>query len=244
MYVEGLNAACSRLTRAVQRFALMAPHLGRVRALLASESVSRRELPALPMQPDEAAIVLDRVWFRYSPGDAWVLRDYSLRVRRGEFLRVCGASGGGKTTILRLIAGLVEPERGSVRVFGAPPTQAERAFAYLPQDAHLLEGSILTNLTLMSGAGPDALAAAQRATALDTWVETLPMRLETLLPPGGKTLSGGQRQWIALTAAVASARPIVLLDEPTSHLDRPRREQLDLERLFAGRTVVMVSHEA
>jgi ABC-type bacteriocin/lantibiotic exporter with double-glycine peptidase domain len=70
------------------------------------------------------------------------------------------------------------------------------------------------------------------------------MRLETLLPPGGATLSGGQRQWIALTAAVASTRPIALLDEPTSHLDRLRREQLDLARLFAGRTVVMVSHEA
>jgi ABC-type bacteriocin/lantibiotic exporter with double-glycine peptidase domain len=95
----------------------------------------------------------------------------------------------------------------------------------------------------MSGVAPGALAPAMRATALDSWIDTLPMRLETLLPPSGTTLSGGQRQWIALTAAVASRRPIALLDEPTSHLDRLRREQLDLERLFAGRTVVMVSHE-
>jgi ABC-type bacteriocin/lantibiotic exporter with double-glycine peptidase domain len=256
MYVEGLNGAGARLTRAVQRFGQVAPHLGRVRAVLAEDpppvSLARsapplrhRVRPLGPtMQDEDLAIVLDHVWFRYATGEPWILRDYSVRVRRGEFLRLSGASGRGKTTILRLIAGLVQPERGTVHVFGAPPVQAASTFAYLPQDAHLLEGSILANLTLMSGVAPEALAPALRATALDSWIDTLPMRLETLLPPGGTTLSGGQRQWIALTAAVASTRPIALLDEPTSHLDRLRREQLDLERLFAGRTVVMVSHEA
>jgi len=136
------------------------------------------------------------------------------------------------------------PPIPSVRVFGVPPAQARGLCTYLAQDAHLLEGSISTNLTLMSGATPELLTAALRATELDRWIATLPMGLQTLLPPGGKTLSGGQRQWIALTAAIASQRPIVLLDEATAHLDRARREQLRLESLFANRTVVMVSHES
>jgi ABC-type bacteriocin/lantibiotic exporter with double-glycine peptidase domain len=246
IYVEGLNAASARLIKACQRFAVMVPHLQQLRALLAREPIARSSEPAssLAAPDDDLAIELEDVWFRYAPGGPWILRGYSLRVRRGELLRISGASGQGKTTVLRLIAGLIEPERGSVRVFGVPPRRARALLSYLPQDAHLLEGSIATNLTLMSGAPPEALAAALRATGLDGWLASLPMGKQTVLPPGGRTLSGGQRQWIALTAAVASQRPIALLDEATAHLDRARREQLRLERLFAGRTVVMVSHES
>jgi ABC-type bacteriocin/lantibiotic exporter with double-glycine peptidase domain len=244
LYADALSASAARLTEALAKLALLAPHVQRAQALMRRPMPPRVQPLMAASSGDADAIVLEDVWFRYRPDAPWVLQGYSLRVRRGEHLRLRGRSGHGKTTVLRLIAGLLEPERGSVRVFGSAPRQADACFAYLPQDCHLLEGSIRNNLMLMSGVAPNELGSALAATGLDQWIETLPMRLETMLPPGGHNLSGGQRQWIALTAALASRRPILLLDESTSHIDRPRREQLKLEQLFAGRTVVMVSHES
>lgn len=93
--------------------------------------------PAERGDPD--AVVLENVWFRYAPHEPWVLKDYCLRVARGEKLHLEGASGTGKTTVLRLIAGLLRPERGSVRVFGDDPACAAPRIAYLPQQIYLFE---------------------------------------------------------------------------------------------------------
>lgn len=244
MYADGLGAASTRLSQAIGRMATLAPHLRRMQIVLSQPAPAQRPAVAPPApHDDDDAIVLDDVWFRYHPSHPWILEGYSLRVKRGAFLHLHGVSGQGKTTVLRLIAGLLTPERGTVRVGGKPTGPGGERVAYLPQDAHLLEGSILANLMLMSGKSPDALMASVQATGLDEWLRTLPMGLETVLPPGGGNLSGGQRQWIALTAAVASNRAILLLDEPTSHLDHARRKTLQLEQLLAGRTVVAVSHE-
>src|SRR5690606_18098701 len=98
------------------------------------------------------AIVMNDVWFRYGPDQPWILQGYNLRVGAGEQLTLRSASGSGKTTILRLIAGLYQPERGTVSVFGRDPAKARGHIAYLPQQAHLFAGSLLHNLRMLSGA--------------------------------------------------------------------------------------------
>jgi ATP-binding cassette subfamily B protein len=244
LLTEGLNAALGRLLATMSQWATVHPHLRRLDELLALDPAdgARRAQPA---HEDHAgyAIVLDRVWFRYGPEAPWVLKDYSLKVRPGELARLSGASGQGKTTVLRLIAGLLTPERGVISVAGMAPGTAQGQVAYLPQDAYLLEGSLLANLMLLSGASRERVVQAVEATGLAGWVRTLPMGLETVLPPGGGNLSGGQRQWLLLTAAVASQRPVVLLDEATSHIDPATRADLALETLFAAKTLVAVSHD-
>jgi ABC-type bacteriocin/lantibiotic exporter with double-glycine peptidase domain len=245
LLAEGLNAALGRLLTAMGQWATVIPHVRRVNGLLAlnpADDANEAAGPRAEASP-EFAIALENVWFRYGPSEPWILKDYSLKVRSGELAKLSGASGQGKTTVLRLIAGLLTPERGTVRVLGMAPRAAQNRVAYLPQDAYLLEGSLLANLMLLSGASRERVVQAAQATGLSDWVRTLPMGLETVLPPGGGNLSGGQRQWVLLTAAVASQRPIILLDEALSHIDPATRAELARRALFVGKSVVAVSHE-
>ena len=211
--------------------------------LFSCEAVSSIPAARDAAECHEDAVVLDDVWFRYGPDSPWILRGYQLRIRRGEHFNLRGASGMGKTTIMRLIAGLLVPERGSVRVFGCDPARHHGLCTYLPQEPSLFSGTILSNLRVLSGAEHERIMAAAEVTGLCGWVQTLPMGWSTVLPPGGMNISGGQRQLVLLTAAVACARPLLLLDESLAHLDRVTRTQLERSALFHGRTVVSVVHD-
>jgi ABC-type bacteriocin/lantibiotic exporter with double-glycine peptidase domain len=196
-----------------------------------------------PVAAEPFAVVMDDVWFRYGPEQPWILKGYSLRLRAGEQLTLRSASGSGKTTILRLIAGLYRPERGTISVFGRDPGLSSAQIAYLPQQAHLFAGSLLHNLRLLSGASLERIVQASVATGLAAFVATLPMKFETIVPAGGGNLSGGQRQWILLTAAVASERRLLLMDESLANLDRLTRARLRQGASFDGKSVIWVSHE-
>jgi ABC-type bacteriocin/lantibiotic exporter with double-glycine peptidase domain len=240
---QSLWDALAKLGDAWLKLSTTVPHLERIDEALAHPSQSSRPAAHRP-QCGGVAVVLDRVWFRHSPKRPWVLSDHSLQVAPGKHLRLRGLSGSGKTTLLRLIAGLYEPEQGIVTVGGMAPAAAQHMVAYLPQDAILYQGSILDNLRLLSGRAPrERLLAAAEATGLHDFVRTLPMGYDTILPPRGSTLSGGQRQLIALTACAASDRPVVLLDEAMSHLDRISQERILATDLFTKRTVVSVVHD-
>ena len=191
----------------------------------------------------KAAVVIENVWFRYSSDGPWILKDYNLRVRPGEHRTLRGASGMGKTTVLRILAGLIQPERGRVFVFGQPPSEGSRSTAYLPQDGALFGGSIGSNLRILSGASHERIVAAAHATGLSELLKRLPMGLETVLAPGGVSLSGGQRQLVLITAAVASEKPLVLLDESLANLDRLTQHDLRRRELFVGKTVLSVTHD-
>jgi ABC-type bacteriocin/lantibiotic exporter with double-glycine peptidase domain len=243
MYADGLMGASTRLGGTGVQLWGSRSLLERVDDVL-SVSENRHALDRHALKtPSDHAITLDDVWFRHAPHARWVVQGEALRVKRGEVLSLRSPSGSGKTTLLRLMAGLYEPERGHVRVEGRDPGEVRHLITYLPQQAHLLEGSILHNLRMLSGAPIERVLKASVDTGLFEWVGSLPMGFETLISAGGYNVSGGQRQWIAITAAVASDRPIVLLDEAMCHIDRPRRARLARGDLFHGKTVVHVTHE-
>ena len=243
MLCEGFLASVSALCQAATFVWGARAHLDRVDELVQVEPAlnSGFERPrALPADP---AIQLSDVWFRYGPDKPWILRGYNLTVQHGEQLTLRGPSGMGKTTILRLIAGLYRPERGTVSVLGRDPARERGALAYLPQQAQLLSGSLRDNLEQLSGASLERVAKACELTGIEQWIATLPMKLETVVSPGGGNLSGGQRQWVVLTAAAASERPVLLMDESLSQLDHVVRQKLEPHVLFAGKTVVSVAHD-
>ncbi len=243
MYADGLMGASTRLGGTLVQLWGSRSLLERVDDVLAvSDQRAALDRHALKAA-SEHAIVVDDLWFRHGPQAPWVVQGETLRVKRGEVLSLRSPSGSGKTTLLRLIAGLYEPERGHVRVEGRDPAEVRHLITYLPQQAHLLEGSILHNLRMLSGAPIERVLKASVDTGLFEWVGSLPMGFETLISAGGYNVSGGQRQWIAITAAVASDRPIVLLDEAMCHIDHARRARLTRGDLFAGKTVVHVTHE-
>jgi ABC-type bacteriocin/lantibiotic exporter with double-glycine peptidase domain len=245
LLLEGLLGSLESGCRLLEAALSMRLHARRVDALLGArkDEPQRDCAAAAEVEAERPAIHMSDVWFRHGPDQPWILQGYDLTVARGEHLVLRGPSGSGKTTILRLIAGLYRPERGTVSVCGRDPARDRSAVCYLPQQAQLFAGSLRDNLEQLSGAPlPNIVQAAQR-TAISHWLSALPMGIETVVAAQGANLSGGQRQWLLMTAAVASARPVVLLDEALSQVDHIVRKHLRLDALFAERTTVSVAHD-
>ncbi|MDA2814900.1 thiol reductant ABC exporter subunit CydD [Nocardiopsis sp. RSe5-2] len=196
--------------------------------------------PPLPEPGDGGpAVLLEGASARYPGTDTPVLDGVDLRIAPGERVALVGATGSGKSTLLALVLGLLTPERGRVAVSGAT--------AWVPQRPHLFAGTVEDNIRL---ARPDATAEqvrdAARAAEADGFVSRLPDGYATVLGDEGFGLSSGQRRRIALARAFLSDAPVLVLDEPTAHLD-PRSEAqvvAAIERLSAGRTVIAATHRS
>jgi ATP-binding cassette, subfamily C, bacterial CydC len=173
----------------------------------------------------------------------------------GARLAVTGPSGSGKTTLLMTLAGLVAPLRGDVTLDGVPPNvfsehELRCAVGFFAEDAHIFATTVRDNLLVARGDCPDhRLGVALRRVGLDAWVAGLPDGLDTVLSGGAQGLSAGQRRRLLLARALISPARIVLLDEPTEHLDAADAEAI-LRSLLnshdglmaAERTVVVATH--
>jgi ABC-type transport system involved in cytochrome bd biosynthesis fused ATPase/permease subunit len=173
-----------------------------------------------------------------------VAGDVTVRVAPGTVLAIVGATGSGKTTLLRTLLGLEAARAGALRYGGArieslPSGPASRPFAWVPQDAPLLADTLDANIALAPhSTDPHAALAAIGASALRERTG------DARLGAGGRALSGGERQWVAIARAVATRLPVLLLDEPTSGLDAASQARvLDaIARLKGERTVIVVTH--
>ncbi len=184
----------------------------------------------------------------FSYGSTPVLEQVNLTINDKEFVSVVGPNGGGKTTLLKLLLGLIEPQNGSVSIFGKTPTLGRKLIGYLPQHAHLDAQFPVTALdvVLMGRLGKTRgfgfYTKIDRSAARDMLNR---VGLSTLENRPLTTLSGGQRQRVLIARALVSEPRLLLLDEPTSSLDDYMERKLydllkELNKEFA---VVVVSHD-
>jgi zinc transport system ATP-binding protein len=195
----------------------------------------------------EPAVRISGVTFAFN-GDP-VLRNMSIDIKEREFVAIVGPNGSGKTTILKLILGLLHPLAGSVRVFGSPPERARARMGYVPQyiyadvrfPVHVLDVALMGRLG-RRGAGLGPYSARDRRAALDALDE---VGLSDLRNRPFSDLSGGQRQRVLIARALVSEPDILLLDEPTASLDSEVAAQLYdlLGRMNERMTVILVSHD-
>lgn len=188
--------------------------------------------------------------------DAPRVRNLELDLAPGSRLAVVGASGSGKSTLLATLAGLLSPLSGSVQLDGTdiaslPPHAVRERVTMFAEDAHVFATSLRENLRVVRGDLDDDTALhALAAVGLDDWAAQLPRGLDTLLGPDGTTVSGGERRRLLLARAVIRGRGVLLLDEPTEHLDTARGDALlcslltpgDESLVPTGTTVVVVTH--
>ncbi len=194
----------------------------------------------------EPIIEVSRVWFSFNGQP--VLQDVDLRVPPGDYLVVIGPNGGGKTTLLKLMLGLLEPTRGTVRVFGQSPRKAAHRIGYVPQDVHINKTFPVSVLDvvlmgrLRSGKGrsrhsrQDRLAAQAALEQLGVWAYR-DRRIGEL--------SGGQLQRVFIARALVSAPEVLFLDESTASIDAQSRGEFyeALTELNRTVTIVAVSHD-
>ncbi len=203
-----------------------------------------------PPQAPETSIVaaLQGVSFRYPGEKRWALQDVDLEILSDDFVVLLGPNGGGKTTLLRLLLGQLEPQRGTIQIFGQPPAAVTPRIGYVPQHAQIDDSVpanvldiVLTGRLGRSSWGPwfrrqdrqAALAALERTATAE--FSRRPFR----------SLSGGQRQRVLIARALATEAEILLLDEPTTGIDVERqREILELLRELNDQLpIVMVTHD-
>ncbi len=207
---------------------------------------------ALEAMPPRVVVSFTEVSLRYDPARPPALDGLSFRVSAGETLVLAGPSGAGKSSVLRLLMGFARPEAGRIALnahdaTALRPEELRRLSAYVGQRAHLFRASIRDNIRFARPAASEAeVEAAAEAARVTAFAESLPQGLDTLVGEGGWGLSGGQAQRVALARAFLRDSPLVLLDEPTAHLD-PGTEGEVLEairRLCLGRTAIIASHAA
>ncbi len=235
-----------------------AAYQDRLHAAGAAEALVELPPPAAPAPPREVRTVAARgvtvgfedVTLTWDQTRGPALRGLSFRVPAGETLVLAGPSGAGKSTVLEILLGFVRPERGRVTLNGADiaelvPQALSRLTAWIGQRPVLFAGSIRDNIRFARPEATDAeVEEAARSARVTDFSAMLPEGLDTKVGEGGYGLSGGQAQRVAIARAFLKNAPLLLLDEPTAHLDPATEAEVleSLRRLALGRTVILASH--
>jgi len=238
----------SQLVDRWMEFRMLELHAERIGGIALEETLPRHDAVAHAGLP-AARVTLDRLGFRY-PHGAWLFRGLEVEIEPGRCLAVTGPSGVGKSTLARLVLGLLEPSEGVVRLdgqaiargYGAGPRHG--ITGVLQEDA-LLAGTIADNIALEAGT-PDMarVEASARAAAIHDDIMSMPMRYDTLVGELGSSLSGGQRQRILLARALYFEPRLLVLDEATSHLDIARERHVVEQLRAMPMTRIVIAHRA
>ncbi len=194
----------------------------------------------------EKIIEIEDLSFGYEP-NVPILEHVTLTVERGQSGCIVGPNGGGKSTLLKLLLGLLQPQSGTIRIFGLPPHEARLKIGYMPQ-YHQLDSAFpvtVFEIALMGRLRPGLLGRYSRADRAVADAALEEMGVAALKSRSFAELSGGQRQRVLIARALACKPDLLLLDEPTANIDPGAEEQFygALEMLRKRMTVLTVSHD-
>ncbi len=180
----------------------------------------------------------------YSYGENAVLNNLTLSVGKGEHIGIIGKSGEGKSTLLKLLSGLYEMQKGILSIDGeGSPTEIRKKVSVVLQGVMLLPGTIRENITCGHIVSESNLNKAIKAARLTEWIDSLPSGIDTEVGESGSKISGGQAQRIAIARAFLKNAPLLLLDEAVSALDEINSNAI-IDKLFGDktRTIISISH--
>lgn len=205
--------------------------------------IEPKDLPAIN------SIQFDQVSFSHPCNS--ILNQFNLRIEPGDFVDLVAPSGKGKTTVLHLLLGFLQPDSGKILINGEPADTAllanyRRQIAYVKQQTFLIHDTIEQNITLSEEeTNATLLHTAINASGLHSWVDTFPEKTEKIITDSGKNLSGGQRKRIAVARALYKNADIIILDEPFSELDEASERgllQYFKELAQQGKIVILITH--
>jgi len=193
---------------------------------------------------NDTAITFENISFSYHKRP--ILEQVDLRIKEGEFASIVGPNGGGKTTLLKLMLGLIRPDTGSIQIFGKPPEQAREKIGYMPQYAHLDMNFPATVLdVVLMGRLTNRKLWFSKQDKQEAYTAIDEVDMASHIHSGFSELSGGQKQRVLIARALCSNPSILLLDEPTANVDHETEENLFsiLQKLNTNMTILLVSHD-
>lgn len=248
--IAGSFEATSVIVRSVGKLTTAIAAAERLTAIAESPVVIAD--PATPSAlPADFTVDVEDITFSYPDGPP-VLSNLNLGITPGEHIAITGPSGSGKSSLLTLLLRLAEPQMGRISLGGTPlpalrQADVHTAMALLSQDSPLFNDTIRANLLIARPDADDAaLWAALTSAGIEPFVRALPRGLDTLIGEGSRTVSAGQARRLCLARVLLSPAKILLLDEPTTGLDRPAEVAFfeTLHQAAEGRTVIVVTHAA
>lgn len=249
LYLSAFFAPIQQLVQLYNQYQSGQAAITKLRELLATDPSVREATDAIELPPIDGEIRFEDVQFSYVPGQP-VLREINLTIAAGETFSLVGQTGGGKSTIAKLVTRFYDPDSGRVLLDGRDLRDVtfaslRRQLGVVPQEAFLFGGSIRDNITF---ARPDAtgdeVMEAVTAVGLDELVAQLPQGLDTPVFERGSSLSSGERQLLALARAFLAQPRVLILDEATSSLDLKSEAVIEraLDNLLEGRTAIIIAH--
>jgi ATP-binding cassette subfamily C protein CydCD len=200
------------------------------------------------LRPSTFDLRLENISYSYPGESAPALENINLTIQAGQRLALVGKTSAGKSTLVNLLLGFIQPTSGQITVNSQLPItdyQFHQYISWVPQKPHLFHDTLAANIRLgKPDATDEEVIQAAKAAHLHDFIETLPDKYETVIGESGARLSGGQAQRLALARAFLKNSPILILDEPTSSLD-PETESLleeSTRRLMHGRTTITIAH--
>jgi ATP-binding cassette subfamily B protein len=240
-------APLSSLTASGQKVQIAQAHFERIADIFEAEPEQDPRSVSIPPKLS-GNIELADVSFQYAPNTPMILQEINVKIRPGQKVALVGKTGSGKSTLGKLLIGLITPTKGHIFFDDLPLhmlnfREVRRQFGVVLQEAFIFSGSVRDNIAFHNPEmSLERVAAAARAAAIHEDVEKMPMGYETLVSEGGSAFSGGQRQRLALARALAHQPSILLLDEATSALDvaTERAVEQNLHRFSC--TQIVIAH--
>nr|WP_230531073.1 peptidase domain-containing ABC transporter [Microvirga roseola] len=247
-YKEQFLSKATNLIETGIQYRMLDLHLDRLSDIALAEREQDRQGDSLVARPVQGSVELKGVSFRYADTEPEVLTGVGLKVEAGEFVAITSPSGGGKTTLLKVMLGLFRPLEGTVLVDGTPLDHLGRqAFrsqvGVVMQDDQLLSGSIAENICFFEmRIDLDWMRACAGIAGIDDEIMAMPMNYNTLIGDMGTTLSGGQRQRVLLARALYRRPRILFMDEGTSNLDLDKEREVNRALAELKITRIVIAH--
>lgn len=237
------------LAKMTSTIAQVAVSLERIQSILETDTITKEISNAIKPDRLKGEIVFDHVIFSYNK-ESPVIEELNLTIHSGQRIGICGPTGGGKSTIVGLIARFYDPVSGRILIDGTDISKftldgLREQIAFVMQDTILFYGSIRENIAYgKPDATEEEITEAARMANATEFIEKMPHGFDTMVGERGVTLSGGQKQRIGIARALVRNSPILILDEPTSSLDAESEKTVmeALENLMLGRTVIIIAH--
>ncbi len=247
-YKQQFLDAGMRLTEQVINYQIVKVHLTRI-SDIALSPLEEGEAQKSNEDPDfSQPLMLERVMYRYGVNEPMVLQGINLKIEPGEFIAITGPSGGGKTTLMKILMGLFEPSQGAVRLGERPITSYRKikyrqAIGSVAQGDTLYAGSLAQNISFFDPEiDMERVREVARQAHIDAEIEAMPMGYETLVGDMGSVLSGGQLQRVLLARALYPNPNVLILDEGTANLDAENEDKILATLKELGITRIAVAH--